>query len=89
MPQSASAAPSVRGSVVAPNAPTKMNLTYFKTDACADTDVVKVQQYDLTKCKKATIALCDMPAGQPGNATLVWYDDTDKKCAGAINSTKS
>lgn len=66
-----------------------MNLTYYKTDACADTDVVKVVQYDLAKCHKATIALCDMPAGQAGNATIVWYDTTDKKCTGAVNSTKS
>jgi hypothetical protein len=43
-----------------------------------------VQTYELEKCQHYTIATC---VGK--NATLAWYDDTDKKCSGAVNSTKS
>jgi hypothetical protein len=43
-----------------------------------------VQTYELDKCKKYTVATC---VGK--NATLSWFADTDKTCAGAVNSTKS
>ena len=40
--------------------------------------------YTLDKCHKGLITSCT-----PGNATLVWYDDTTNKCTGAVNDTRS
>jgi hypothetical protein len=59
-----------------------MNVTVYTDDTC--TTISKVQTYDLDKCHRATIATC---VGT--NATLAWYDDTDKKCTGAVNTTKT
>lgn len=40
--------------------------------------------YTLDKCHKGLITSCT-----PGNATLVWYDDTTNKCTGAVNDTRT